>query len=265
MNSESNRLKHCLHLVIWWFFSSSVDTNIIPQHQTCCGQKGYDNNTHTCSKNKTIIDIKINDSETDVNTPSPPRNGGSSAGTTGICNTCLWNPRCIYTKIKAGEQSVCKTYSRYFVIYLYFFLFFTYTKRLYQVTFFCLLVFSAYKIRINKTVRSGIFWTMHGKLLKGNKDARTIRLIVPCKSGKLNKTGEFLLLTDSTIDRKTVKLGDSDLLLQEHLMLRKIIPKKQQTCRKLSLFVRQFQKAKKDINEIINKMLRSFRYNFIQI
>lgn len=151
------------------------------------------------------------------------------------------------------------------LFYLYFFLFFTYTKRLYQVTFFCLLVFSAYKIRINKTVRSGIFWTMHGKLLKGNKDARTIRLIVPCKSGKLNKTGEFLLLTDSTIDRKTVKLGDSDLLLQEHLMLRKIIPKKQQTCRKLSFFVRQFQKAKKDINEIINKMLRSFRYNFIQI
>lgn len=258
-------LKHCLYLVIWWFFSSSEDTNIIPQHQTCCGQKGYDNNTHTCSKNKTIIDIKINDSETDVNTPRPPRNRVSSAGTNGICNTCLWNPRCIYSKIKAGEQSVCKTYSRFFVILYVFFHFHHLYKAALPSDIFLFIWFSAYQIRINKTVRSGIFWTMHGKLLKGNKDARTIRLIVPCKSGKLNNTGEFLLLTDSTIDRKTVKLGDSDLLLQENLRLRKIIPKKQRTCRKLSLFVRQFQKSKKDINEIINKMLRSFRYNFIQI
>lgn len=119
--------------------------------------------------------------------------------------------------------------------------------------------FLDHQIRINKLVRSGIFWIMHGKLLKGNKDARTIRLIVPCKSGKLNKTRDYLLLTDSTIDGETLRLGDSDLLLQNHLRLRKIIPKKQRTCRKLSLFVRQFQKAKKEINEIIRKMIRPLR------
>lgn len=109
---------------------------------------------------------------------------------------------------------------------------------------------------------------MHGKLFMGNKDAKTLRLIVPCKSRKLTKKNReitYLLLTDSTIDMETLRLGDSDLLLQNNVRLRKIIPKKQRTCRKLPLFVRQFQTAKKDINEIISKMIRTYRYSFIQL
>lgn len=109
---------------------------------------------------------------------------------------------------------------------------------------------------------------MHGKLFMGNKDAKTLRLIVPCKSRKLKKKNReitYLLLTDSTIDMETLRLGDSDLLLQNNVRLRKIIPKKQRTCRKLPLFVRQFQTAKKEINEIISKMIRTLRYNFIQL
>lgn len=108
---------------------------------------------------------------------------------------------------------------------------------------------------------------MHGKLFMGNKDAKTLRLIVPCKSRKLKKKREitYLLLTDSTIDMETLRLGDSDLLLQNNVRLRKIIPKKQRTCSKLPLFVRQFQTAKKEINEIISKMIRTLRYNFIQL
>lgn len=109
---------------------------------------------------------------------------------------------------------------------------------------------------------------MHGKLFMGNKDAKTLRLIVPCKSRKLKKKNReitYLLLTDSTIDMETLRLGDSDLLLQNNVRLRKIIPKKQRTCRILPLFVRQFQTAKKEINEIISKMIRTLRYNFIQL
>lgn len=109
---------------------------------------------------------------------------------------------------------------------------------------------------------------MHGKLFMGNKDAKTLRLIVPCKSRKLKKKNReitYLLLTDSTIDMETLRLGDSDLLLQNNVRLRKIIIKKQRTCRKLPLFVRQFQTAKKEINEIISKMIRTYRYSFIQL
>lgn len=58
------------------------------------------------------------------------------------------------------------------------------------------------------------------------------------KVEKKNREITYLLLTDSTIDMETLRLGDSDLLLQNNVRLRKIIPKKQRTCRKLPLFVR---------------------------
>lgn len=112
---------------------------------------------------------------------------------------------------------------------------------------------TAYNITINKTTRRDILWILDAKYENKDKIKSNVTIIVPCKSGKLNKTGRFLLVTDSTIDEKTLRLGDSDLLLQYHRKLDVLVKRKQRTCRQVSVVLIEIQKA---VKRFIWKLIR---------
>lgn len=101
---------------------------------------------------------------------------------------------------------------------------------------------------------------MHGKLAE-NK--RNVRLIVPCKCSQLNKTGEYVLLTDIDVKRRTIRLGDSDLFLQQNQRLETIISRKRKKCKIAgsSWFVRQLKiRAVKEVGEFIGRILPKGRF-----
>lgn len=79
-----------------------------------------------------------------------------------------------------------------------------------------------------------------------------VKIIIPCKSEKLNKTGDYLLVTDSTIDGETLRLGDSDLLIKGHPKLVKLVKKKQRRCRQVSVVLGEIHRA---VRRLIQKFL----------
>nr|XP_034325308.1 uncharacterized protein LOC117689212 [Crassostrea gigas] len=187
------------------------NSTIIPEHQSCCGYRGYDNRTQLCTDNYTIINrTKIKDC---TNTSKSCNNKFSAKRrrvSRSICNTCFWRPRRIYREISSGKQNVCKRHT--------------------------------YNITIDNTTDRDIVWILDAKYKNKDKMESYVKIIIPCKSEKLNKTGDYLLVTDSTIDGETLRLGDSDLLMQRHSKLLKLVKKKQRRCRLVSVVLSEIRR-----------------------
>lgn len=116
------------------------------------------------------------------------------------------------------------------------------------------MLLTVYNITItDTTTRRKGFWILYAKYEKKDKMESNVEIIVPCKSKKLNKTGNYLLVTDSTIDGETLRLGDSDLLLQYHLELEDLVYRKKRTCRQVSVVLSEIRKA---VNRFIWDYLR---------
>eukprot|EP00105_Crassostrea_gigas_P043064 XP_019927212.1 PREDICTED: uncharacterized protein LOC105338828 [Crassostrea gigas] len=195
-------------------------STIIPEHHSCCGYRGYDNRTQLCTDNYKVINRTknkdcANTSKSCYNEFSAKRRRVSHS----ICNTCFWRFRRIYTEIKSGNQNVCKRHT--------------------------------YNITIDNTTDRDIIWILDAKYEIKDKMESYVKIIIPCKSEKLNKTGDYLLVTDSTIDGETLRLGDSDLLIQRHPKLVGLVEKKQSRCRQVSVVLGEIHRA-------VRKLIRKF-------
>ncbi|XP_052702262.1 uncharacterized protein LOC128178899 [Crassostrea angulata] len=137
-----------------------------------------------------------------------------------ICNTCLWRFRRIYREIKSGKQNVCKRHT--------------------------------YNITIDNTTDRGIVWILDAKYENKDNMESYVKIIIPCKSKKLNKTGDYFLVTDSTIDGDTLRLGDSDLLIQRHPKLVGLVEEKKGKCRQVSVVLGEIHRA---VRRLIRKFL----------
>lgn len=90
----------------------SADNTTIPEHQSCCGYRGYDNRTQICTSNYKVMNRTKN--KDCANTSKSCNNEFSAKRrrvSRSICNTCLWRFRRIYREIKSGKQNVCKRHS----------------------------------------------------------------------------------------------------------------------------------------------------------
>lgn len=114
MNRYARFYTHCITASLYFklFIVFSENSTIIPEHQSCCGYRGYDNRTQLCTDNYTIINrTKIKDC---TNTSKSCNNKFSAKRrrvSRSICNTCFWRPRRIYREISSGKQNVCKRHS----------------------------------------------------------------------------------------------------------------------------------------------------------
>lgn len=94
---------------LFFFLEKST---IIPEHQSCCGYRGYDNRTQICTSNYKVMNRTKN--KDCANTSKSCNNEFSAKRrrvSRSICNTCLWRFRRIYREIKSGKQNVCKRHS----------------------------------------------------------------------------------------------------------------------------------------------------------
>lgn len=114
------------------------------------------------------------------------------------------------------------------------------------------MLFTAYNITIDNTTDRDIVWILDAKYENKDKMESYVKIIIPCKSEKLNKTGDYLLVTDSTIDGETLRLGDSDLLIKGHPKLVKLVKKKQRRCRLVSVVLSEIHWA---VRRLIQKFL----------
>ncbi|XP_022328892.2 uncharacterized protein LOC111127884 [Crassostrea virginica] len=205
----------------------------------CCAAKPYNTSTHTCCRNDKSIHLNQSccgsigyDKRTHqcMNGYQVVKNKKNER--TGICRACMRDVSDIREQIRMERLSVCKKYK-----------------------------FKVYTNRV--PIRSGQFWIMHGKLSETDVDKRNVRLIVPCKCSQLNKTGEYVLLTDIDVKRRTIRLGDSDLFLQHNQRLETIISRKRKKCKIAgsSWFVRQLKiRAVEEVGEFIGRILPKGRF-----
>lgn len=114
------------------------------------------------------------------------------------------------------------------------------------------MLLSAYNITIDNTTDRDIVWILDAKYENKDEMESDVKIIIPCKSGKFNKTGEFLLVTDSTIDGETLRLGDSDLLIQKHPKLVRLVKEKQSNCWQVSVVLTEIHRA---VRRLIRKFL----------
>lgn len=114
------------------------------------------------------------------------------------------------------------------------------------------MLLTAYNITIDNTTGRGIVWILDAKYENKDKMESYVKIIIPCKSKKLNKTGDYLLVTDSIIDGETLRLGDSDLLIQRHRNLVKLVEEKRSSCQQVSVVLSEIHRA---VRRFIRKFL----------
>jgi hypothetical protein len=118
-------------------------------------------------------------------------------------------------------------------------------------------------VLVTSSLKLDGFWILQAKLLKNKKTVRNnTKLIVPCKCLRLNSTtnSEFVLVTDSGVEGKALRLGDSDLFLPHNIPLMETIKQKQQECQKynFSFFVNEIKRrVRKRVNSILNELLQA--------
>lgn len=114
------------------------------------------------------------------------------------------------------------------------------------------MLLTAYNITIDNTTDRGIVWILDAKYENKDNMESYVKIIIPCKSKKLNKTGDYFLVTDSTIDGDTLRLGDSDLLIQRHPKLVGLVEEKKGKCRQVSVVLGEIHRA---VRRLIRKFL----------
>lgn len=214
------------------------------------GDNDCDQRTHPCNTKQTGLKSGI-----------VPRSG--------VCRACMKNVKYVSRQIKAENWAVCKQFSKLQQVYtslhiINVYILYLTVCSLYKVLLIwfqiCGVFFSKdYSVKVNSpAVPSGRFWIMRGKLVNDEGNKKVVRLFVPCKCCMLNKTGQFVLLTDTAVQGRTVRLGDSDLLLPRDQRLIEVINRKRKRCRNVgsSWFVQQLKKrAMLEVGQFIDRIL----------